>query len=84
MSTDLSSELLAYHAFVRSTLSKGGSIDNDATPQAFLEYQRQLAELRGAIRPSMERFKKGEPAEELDIERFVETILQKPEEPGCN
>jgi plasmid stabilization system protein ParE len=31
MSSQLTSELLAYHAFVKSTLSKGGSIDKDAT-----------------------------------------------------
>lgn len=56
MSTDVTSQLVAYHAFVKTTLSKGGSIDNDATPAAFLEYQNQLCRLRAELQPAMDRF----------------------------
>jgi hypothetical protein len=76
MSTDSSSELVAYHAFVKSMLSKGGSIDEDATPQAFLEYQRQFGELRSALQPAADRFKRGDEAHEIDVDQLVENVLQ--------
>jgi len=76
MSAELSSELLAYHAFVKSTLSKGGSIDEDATPAAFLEYQHQLNRLRAALQPAAERFQQGDEALEIDIDQLVDDALQ--------
>jgi hypothetical protein len=76
MSTELSSELLAYHAFVKSTLSKGGSIDDDATPAAFLDYQHQLNQLRAALQPAANRFERGEEAVEIDIDQLVDEVLQ--------
>jgi hypothetical protein len=76
MSTELSSQLLAYHAFVKTTLSKGGSIDEDATPAAFLEYQHQLNQLRAALQPASERFEQGEFREEIDIDQLVDEALQ--------
>jgi hypothetical protein len=76
MATDLSSQLAEYHAFVKSALSKGGSIDADATPAAFLEYQRQLHQLRETLRPAMERCQGGEPGEEIEIEQFVDEVIR--------
>jgi hypothetical protein len=82
MATESATQLVAYHAFVKTTLSKGGSIDEDATPQAFLEYQRQLSQLREALRPAVERFQRGEDAEEIDIEQFVEDIIRQTSQQG--
>jgi hypothetical protein len=76
MSTQLSSQLLAYHAFVKATLSKGGSIDQDATPEAFLEFQRQLDRLREELKPAAERFRHGEEARETDVDQLVEEVLK--------
>jgi hypothetical protein len=76
MPNELSTELLAYHAFVKSTLSKGGSIDEDATPAAFLEYQLQLKQLRAALQPAADRFSQGDEAVEIDIEQLVDDVLQ--------
>jgi hypothetical protein len=75
MSTDLSPELLAYHAFVKSTLSKGGSIDEDASPDAFREYQLQLNRLRSALQPAADRFESGEEAFKIDIDQLVDDVL---------
>jgi hypothetical protein len=75
MSTDFSSELLAYHAFVKSTLSNGGSIDEDATPAAFREYQLQLNRLRAELQPAADRFRRGEEAFEIDIDHLVDDVL---------
>ena len=75
MSTEVTSQLVAYHAFVKTTLSKGGSIDNDATPAAFLEYQNQLCRLRAELQPAMDRFQRGEEASEIDIDALVEEAL---------
>jgi hypothetical protein len=75
MSVALTPELLAYHAFVKSTLSNGGNIDEDATPAAFLEYQQQLNELRAELQPAADRFRKGEPSAELKIDRLVADVL---------
>jgi hypothetical protein len=85
MSTELSSELLAYHAFIKSTLDKGGSIDEDATPAAFAEYQEQLSRLRSALQPAADRFLRGEDASELDINQLVDDVLNNgssPRKPG--
>jgi hypothetical protein len=76
MSADINSELLAYHAFVKTTLSKGGSIDEDATPAAFLEYQHQLNRLRAALQPAANRFQSGEEAAEIDVDQLVDEVLQ--------
>jgi hypothetical protein len=75
MLSEVSSELLAYHAFVKSTLSRGGSIDQDATPAAFLEYQQQLNRLRAALQPATDRFVRGEEADEIDIDQLVDEAL---------
>jgi hypothetical protein len=82
MSTQLTSELLAYHAFIKTTLSKGGSIDEDATPAAFLEYQHQLNRLRAALQPAANRFQNGEEATEIDIDQLVNEALQKQSDGG--
>ncbi|HEX2475863.1 MAG TPA: hypothetical protein VHK01_14020 [Lacipirellulaceae bacterium] len=76
MSTELSSELLAYHAFIKTTLDKGGSIDEDATPAAFAEYQEQLSRLRSALQPATDRFRRGEDASEIDINQLVDDVLK--------
>jgi hypothetical protein len=76
MSTEFSPELLAYHAFVKSTLSKGGSIDEDATPAAFLEYQLQLNRLQAALQPAADRFNRGDEAIEIDIDELIADVLQ--------
>jgi hypothetical protein len=76
MSTDVSSELLAYHAFVKSTLSKGGSLDEDATPAAFVEYQHQLNQLRAALQPAAERFRQGHEGSEIDIDQLADEVLK--------
>jgi hypothetical protein len=76
MSADLSSDLIAYHAFIKSTLSKGGSIDEDATPAAFLEYQHQLNQLRAALQPATERYRNGDDGDEIEIDRLVDEVLQ--------
>ena len=76
MSVDVSSELVAYHAFVKLTLSRGGTIDKDASPAAFLEYQQQLNRLRAALQPAAERFQRGEVAIEIDIDQIVDESLQ--------
>jgi hypothetical protein len=85
MSTELSSELLAYHAFIKTTLDKGGNIDEDATPAAFAEYQEQLSRLRSALQPATDRFHRGEGASELDINQLVDDVLNSgasPREPS--
>jgi len=82
MSTDFSSELLEYHAFIKSTLSKGGSIDQDATPAAFLEYQSQLNRLRAALQPATERFRQGDEGLEVDIDELVDEALSDGLQPG--
>jgi hypothetical protein len=76
MSADLSSELLAYHAFIKSTLSKGGSLDEDATPAAFLAYQQQLNQLRAALQPAVDRFKNGDDGSNVEIDQLVDEVLQ--------
>ena len=76
MPAELSTDLLAYHAFVKSTLSKGGNIDEDATPAAFLEYQQQLKRLRAALQPAADRFQRGEEAVDVDIDQLVNDVLQ--------
>jgi hypothetical protein len=76
MSADLSSELVAYHAFIKSTLSRGGNIDEDATPAAFLEYQDQLNRLRAALQPASERFQNGDDGTEIEIDQLVDEVLQ--------
>jgi hypothetical protein len=76
LSADISSELLAYHAFIKSTLSKGGSIDADATPATFLEYQVQLNRLRATLQPAAERFRNGDLGSEIDIDELVDEVLQ--------
>jgi hypothetical protein len=76
MSTEVPSELVAYHAFVKSMLSQGGSIDDDATPAAFLQYQHQLKQLRSALQPAADRFKRGEVAVEIDIDQLVDEVLE--------
>jgi hypothetical protein len=76
MSTEHSSDLVAYHAFVKSTLSKGGNIDEDATPAAFLEYQHQLNRLRAALQPAADRFHQGVDASEVDVDRLVDDVLR--------
>ncbi len=75
MSIDLSSDLIAYHAFIKTTLANGGSIDEDATPAAFLEYQEQLTRLRAALQPAADRFQRGQDASELDIDQLVDDVL---------
>lgn len=75
MATDYSSELFEYHAFIKSTLSKGGNIDEDATPAAFLEYQNQLTRLREALQPAADRFQRGENAADIDIDQLVDQEL---------
>jgi hypothetical protein len=75
MSTELSPELLAYHAFIKTTLDKGGSIDEDATPAAFAEYQEQLSRLRAALQSATDRFLRGEGASDLDINQLVDDVL---------
>jgi hypothetical protein len=75
MSTDNSSELLAYHAFVKLALAKGGTTDNDASPAAFREYQHQLNQLRAALQPAADRFRRGEEANEIDVGQIVEEVL---------
>jgi hypothetical protein len=77
MPTELSSELLAYHAFIKTTLEKGGSIDEDATPAAFAEYQEQLSRLRSALQPAADRFARGEGASEFDINQLIDDVLNK-------
>jgi hypothetical protein len=76
MSTELPSELLAYHAFVKSTLSNGGSIDEDATPAAFLAYQLQLNRLQAALQPSTDRFASGDEGFEIHIDELIDDALQ--------
>ena len=75
MSTDFTAELLAYHGFVKSTLSNGGSIDEDATPAAFREYQLQLNRLCAALQPAADRFERGEEAFEIDIDQLVDDVI---------
>jgi hypothetical protein len=82
MSIEFPSNLLEYHAFIKSTLSKGGSIDEDATPAAFLEYQNQLNRLRASLQPAAERFKQGDEGTELDIDQLVEEALSDGLQPG--
>ena len=76
MSSDVSSELLAYHAFVKLALSKGGNIEQDASPAAFLEYQDQLNRLRATLQPATERYQRGADAAEIDIDQLVNEELQ--------
>ena len=71
-----SSNLIAYHAFIKSTLSKGGSIDEKAIPAAFLEYQDQLNQLQAALQPATERFRNGDDGNEIEIHCLVDEILQ--------
>jgi hypothetical protein len=75
MSAELSSELVAFHAFIMSRLSKGGSIDEDATPAAFLEYQHQLSRLRAALQPAAERFQQGDAGADVDMDQLVDDVL---------
>jgi len=82
MPTEFSSELLEYHAFIKSTLSKGGSIDQDASPAAFLEYQSQLNRLRAALQPAAERFQQGDQDSEVDIDQLVDEALSDDLQPG--
>ena len=82
MSTEVSSELLEYHAFIKSTLSRGGSIDQDATPAAFLEYQNQLNRLRASLQPAAQRFRRGDAGSEIEIDQLVSEALSDGLQPG--
>ena len=75
MSIEMPSELLAYHAFIKATLASGGSIEEDATPAAFLEYQEQLSRLRAELQPAADRFRRGEDGSEFNIDEFVDDVL---------
>jgi hypothetical protein len=82
MSTETSAELFAYHEFVKLTLSKGGTIDEDATPQAFIEHQQQLNRLRAALQPAADRFHSHVPGSEVDIDRLTDDVLGKSSQAG--
>jgi hypothetical protein len=74
MSTETSGDLYAYHAYIKTTLSHGGSLDDDASPEAYAEYQSELARLRAELQPAIEQHERGE-GEELDLNVLVEQIL---------
>lgn len=64
MPTDILADLHAYHAFIKATLSQGGSVDEDATPEAFLDTQASVRALEQAIH-DMQSGDEGRPAREL-------------------
>ena len=75
MSTETSPDLYAYHAFIKIALSHGGSLDEDASPEAYAEYQAELARLKADLQVAIEQHKRGE-GDELDLNLLVEQILQ--------
>lgn len=75
MISEATSQLHSYHAFVKATLQRGGMIGKEATPEAFIEYQQQLAKLRRDLAPAAERFYKGEPAQKLDFDAVADDVL---------
>lgn len=68
-------QLYFYHAFVKATLERGGAIDVEASPQAFIEYQQQLEKLRQELAPAAERHRRGEPAVRLDLDALADEVL---------
>lgn len=48
MAAKISPELHAYHAFIKATFARGGSLE-DATPEAFLEFQGTVRAVHQAI-----------------------------------
>jgi hypothetical protein len=77
MSADVTSDLVSYHAFIKATLSSGGSLDEDASPRAYLEYQAELERLRRELQPAADRFRRGEPAADVDLDGLVERVLNR-------
>jgi hypothetical protein len=68
-------QLHTYHAFVKATLQRGGTIDEEATPEAFIEYQQQLAKVRSELAPAAKRFQEGKPAQTLDLDALANEVL---------
>lgn len=75
MISEAADQLQSYHAFVKATLQRGGTIDEEATPAAFIEYQQQLAKLQRELAPASERFRNGEPAASLDLDALANEVL---------
>jgi hypothetical protein len=75
MSSEVTPDLVSYHAFVKATLARGGSVDEDASPQAYLEYQAELERLRRELQPAALRLERGEPAHEVDFDALVALVL---------
>ena len=74
MSIETSPDLYAYHAFIRASLSQGGSLDEDASPDAYAEYQAELDRLKAELLPAIDQHRRGEGAE-MDLNLLVEEIL---------
>lgn len=75
MVSEAADQLHSYHAFVKATLQRGGTIDEEATPEAFFEYQQQLEKLQSELAPVAERFRRGEPAQALDLDALANDVL---------
>ena len=68
-------QLYSYHSFIKATLERGGAIDEEASPQAFLEYQQQLETLRRELAPAAERHLRGEPGVTIDFDALADEVL---------
>lgn len=76
MAPESLNELYSYHAFVKATLARGGAIDAEASPQAFMEYQQQLDKLCQELAPAAERHRRGEPAVKVDLNALADEALR--------
>ena len=75
MATESVDQLYTYHAFVKATLERGGAIDDEASPQAFIEYQQQLDKMRKELAPAADRHRQREPAVRLDLDVLADEVL---------
>jgi len=82
MSTETQSELELFHRFLSEQLENGESdLSPEESVEAFRAYQRESGRLKEAIRPAVERFKRGE-GSELDYEAVKDEVTQRLAEKG--
>ena len=82
MSTDISSELVAFHAFLGKLLeSKDRSLTPEKSVEEFRNYQNQLAQFRRDIQPALEELDRGE-GNELDFRQVEKEVLDRLSQEG--
>ena len=77
MATGTMTELELFHRFVGENLTNGGKdLSPEESLQAFRSYQRELAGLRKAIGPSLQRSLRGE-SKPFDGEKIKRRVTEK-------